>query len=274
VLQEEAADDMYLLYAYAQAVPPPLDGTLFPESPIYCAREFATVARILGRGSESLRLLELLQKMTCVFLAEGQPNTEALKYFHRQVLSFKRKLRVGQCSRQDRIYEAIRLTGRLYADALLSNMEFSQASSFSTQRYNSSSEHAASPVVFVEIVRHLMHTDLDRMWGALSGILFFVVMVAGAAARRAQVEDLTEAADLVNEREAEEARRWLAAVAVRCSIILGFEHGGVLLGTLKTMLYIQDKLSGRRRVAIGPDRRAAPQNGFGDFAWEFLAGEK
>jgi predicted alternative tryptophan synthase beta-subunit len=116
------------------------------------------------------------------------------------------------------------------------------------------------------------------MWGGLSGILFFIVLVAGASAKRAQVKELTEAADLVKERQEDEARRWLAAVAVRCSIVMGFEHGGSLLGTFKNMLCIQDKLSGRDKIlrqdVIGPDRRAAPQHGFGDFAWDFLAEDK
>ena len=75
-------------------------------------------------------------------------------------------------------------------------MDFSQASSFSTQR-DDSGEHIGSPAAFVEIVHHLMQTDLDRMWGGLSGVLFFIVMVAGASARKAQAKELTEAADLV-----------------------------------------------------------------------------
>jgi len=266
---------MYLLYAHSWATPPPLNGTLFPESPIYCGDGFGTVNKILGRGSDSLRLLELLQKMTCMFQAEGPSKAAALGYFHRQVQSFESKLHTNKSSRPDRIYEAIRLAARIYADALVGNMDFSQASSFSTQRDQSRPENAGSPAAVVEIVRHLMHTDLDRMWGGLSGALFFVVMVAGAAAKRAQVTELTEAADLVHERQEDEARRWLAAVAVRCSIVLGFEYGGPVLGTLKNMLSIQDKLSGRDRhvqqVVIGPDRWAAPQHGFGDFALEFLA---
>lgn len=281
MLQENAADDMYLLYAQSRAAPPPSDQTLFPESPVYCGNDFGTVTKILGHGSDSLRLLELLRKMTSIFQAEGQLKPEMLSYFHRQVLSFKSKLRKGESTRPDRIYEAIRLAARMYADALMGNMDFSQASSFSTHRDDDRPEGAGRPAATVEIVRHLMHTDLDRMWGGLSGILFFIVMVAGAAAKRAQVKELTEAADLVHERQEDEARRWLAAVAVRCSIILGFEYGGAVLGTLKTMLCIQDKLSGRnkyqrvRQVAIGPDRRqAAPQSGFGDFAWEFLAEDK
>lgn len=271
---------MYLLYANSRAASPLSNGTLFPESPLYCGREFVTVGQILGPTSESLRLLELLRKMTCVFQAEDLSNTEALSYFHRRVMSFKSKLRTNVPSRQDRTYEAIRLTARVYADALVGNVDFSQASSHPTQRDDPNEQYVESPSAFVEIVRNLMHTDLDRMWGGLSGVLFFIVMVAGAASKGAQVKELTEAADLMAERQEEEARRWLAAVAVRCSIILGFEHGGALLSTLQTMLYIQDKLSGRNRhklmreVAVGPERETASQSGFRDFAWEFLAEDR
>ena len=278
VLQETAADDIYLIYAHSRAAPPPSDGTLFPESPIYCGYGFGTVSKILGPGSDSMRLLELLQIMTWMFQTEGQSKAAALGYFHRQVISFKSKLRTGESSRSGRIYEAIRIAARIYADALVGNMEFSQASSFSTQRNDSRSEHVASPAAYVEIVQHLMHTDLDRMWGGLSGILFFIVMIAAASAKLVQVKELTEAVDLMIERQEDEARRWLAAVAVRCSIVLGFEHGGSLLGTLENMLCIQDKLSGRnktvRHLVIGPDRRPLPQPGFVDYAWEFLAEDK
>ena len=278
VLQEDAADDTYLLYAYSRAALPPTNGTLFPESPIYCGDGFGTVAKILGRGSDSLRLLELLQKMTFMFQAEGPSKAAALGYFPRQVLSFKSRTRSSEPSNPGHIYEAIRLTARIYADALVGNIEFSQAISFSTQRDDSGTEHFGSSAAFVEIVHHLTQTDLDRMWGGLSGILFFIVMVAGASAKKAQVKELTEAADLANERQQDEARRWLAAVAVRCSIVLGFEHGGSLLGTLTNMLCIQEKLSGRdkivRQAVIGPDRRNTPQHGFGDFAWDFLAEDK
>jgi hypothetical protein len=278
ILQEDAADDIYLLYAYSRAALPPTNGALFPESPIYCGDGFGTVAKILGRGSDSLRLLELLQKMTFMFQAEGPSKAAALGYFHRQVLSFKSRTRSSEPSRPGHIYEAIRLTARIYADALVGNIEFSQAISFSTQRDDSGTEQVGSPTAYVKIVHHLMQTDLDRMWGGLSGILFFIVLVAGASAKRAQVKELTEAADLVKERQEDEARRWLAAVAVRCSIVMGFEHGGSLLGTFKNMLCIQNKLSGRDKIlrqdVIGPDRRAAPQHGFGDFAWDFLAEDK
>ena len=275
VLQEDQADDMYLIFAQMRTTTTPSNDMLFPESPVYCGRKYRTVAHNLG-ASESLTLLETLRRMTCVFQAHDGPNIEVLKYLHSQVWDVESELPEGIPSRQDRMNEAIRLTARVYADALVGNVNFSQASSFPSR----SQGHAEHPAAFVEIVRHLRHTDLDRVWGGLSGVLFWITLVAGAAAKKARTKDIKEAADLAIEREEEEARQWLAAVAVRCSIILGFEHGAATLGCLRNMLDIQDKLSRRnmeqrrrqqQQVLVGPGRKPAPPNGFGDFALEFLA---
>jgi hypothetical protein len=282
VLQEDPAEDMYLLFAQMRTTAPPSNEMLFPESPIYCGRKYRSVAQILG-PSESLTLLELLRRMTCVFLAHDGPNIEVLGYLHSQVWDVESGLPEGIPSRQDRINEAIRLTARVYADALVGNVNFSRASSFPTRTGSSTAQgHAEHPAAFVEIVRHLRHTDLDRVWGGLSGVLFWITLVAGAAAKKSKTKDINEAADLAIEREEEEARQWLAAVAVRCSIILGFEHSAATLGCLQNMLDIQNRLSRRdtkqrrrqqqqKQMAIGPGRKPVAPNGFGDFALEFLA---
>jgi len=278
VLQEGPADDMYLLFAQMRTSTPPSNDMMFPESPIYCGRRYSTVAQTLG-ASESLTLLELLRRMTCVFQAHDSSNNEVLKYLHSQVWDFESELPEGMPSRQDRMNEAIRLTARVYADALVNNVNFSRASSFPSRTGHSTAQgHAEHPAAFVEIVRHLRHTDLDRIWGGLSGVLFWIALVAGAAAKKAKTKDINEAADLAIEREEEEARQWLAAVAVRCSIILGFEHGAATLGCLRNMLDIQNRLSRRclkqqrrQQVIIGPGRKPVAPNGFSDFALEFLA---
>jgi hypothetical protein len=252
VLQEDPVDDMYLRFAQMQTTTPPSNDMLFPESPVYCGRKYRTVAQILG-ASESLTLLELLRRMTCVFQAHDSSNTEVLKYLHSQVWDFESELPEGIPSRQDRMNEAIRLTARVYADALAGNVNFSRASSFPMRTDCSAAQgHAERPAAFVEIVRHLRHTDLDRVWGGLSGILFWITLVAGAAAKKARTKDINEAADLAIEREEEEARHWLAAVAVRSSIILGFEHSAATLGCLLNMLDIQNRLShGAAAAAAG-----------------------
>jgi hypothetical protein len=275
VLQEETADDMYLLFAQMRTTTPPANDMLFPESPIYCGRKYRIVAQLLG-ASESLTSLEMVRRMTCVFLGHEGPNVEVLKYLHGQVWDVESECPEGVPSRQDRMNEAIRLTSRLYADALVGNVSFSHASSFPTRPSSLAEQgHAEHPAAFVEIVRHLRHTDLDRVWGGLSGVLFWISLVAGAAAKKAKLKDINEAGDLAIEREEEEARQWLAAVAVRCSIILGFEHSTATLGCLQNMLDIQARLSRsdmkQRQVVVGPARESVSSKGFGDFALEFLA---
>lgn len=265
VLQEEVANDTYLRYAQERAAPPP-DDQMFPESPIYCGRQYATVSKILG-ASESLALLDLLRKVTWVYQAHEEPDFKALKYFHSEIMRFGSGSQASEPLRMVRTREAIRLTARLYADALVENVHFSRAPR----------NAAGRPARFVEIVGHLKHTDLDRVWGGLSGILFWIVLVVGAAANRSRVENASVSTDQGSGQEEEEARQWLAAVAVRCSIILGFEHGHAVLGSLRNVLDVQDRLERRqcrRKAMVGPERRGMPQNGFGDFAWDFLAEDK
>ena len=279
VLQEDPADDMYLLFAHTRTTTLPTNEMLFPESPVYCGQRYSTVAQKLG-ASESLTLLELLRDMTCVLQVQDAPNIEILKYLHGKVWKVESALPESVPSRQDRTNEAIRLTARLYADALVRNVSFSQASSFPVQNGSPTTQgHTARPATFVDIVRQLRHTELDRIWGELSGVLFWITLVAGAAAKGAKVKDINEAADLAIEREEEEARQWLTAVAVRCSVILGFEHGTATLGCLRNMLDIQNRLSRsdakqrqrrRQRMSIGPVGTPVSPNGFGDFAREFL----
>ena len=132
----------------------------------------------------------------------------------------------------------------------------------------------------------LMRTDLSFCWDHLAGVLFWVSLVAGAAANPGP---------MANEERVgvdEDTRKWLTAVAVRCCIVLSFEYGHAVLETLKRMVSIETVL-GQSVSASGsktpestsrPSTSAEPEHptlgpieppplhmGFQDFAQEFMS---
>lgn len=110
-------------------------------------------------------------------------------------------------------------------------------------------------------------------------MLFWVALVAGAAAKRAFNDDPKQSTTSARKQQEDAASRLLAAVAVRGSIVFGFEQGPAVLGTLSNMLDLQYRLSGRSgrakgRAVFGPETLFGRQSGFSDFAEEFRSVEE
>lgn len=122
------------------------------------------------------------------------------------------------------------------------------------------------------------------MWDHLIGVLFWATLLAGAAANPGPI------ANEEREGEDEDARKWLAAITVRCCIVLCFEFGGPVLETLKRTIAIQSLLVGggeqrnvevnrqRTWTEVDVERRSSQsveppssQRGFADFAQEFMS---
>ncbi|KAF2234923.1 hypothetical protein EV356DRAFT_140247 [Viridothelium virens] len=54
-------------------------------------------------------------------------------------------------------------------------------------------------------------------------------------------------------RRRAEARKWLVALAIRCSVLLGFSHGVPLMGSLRRLIMVQGLLGwGGRRMSASP----------------------
>ena len=184
------------------------------------------------------------------------------------------------------MFEAVRLASLIYAQALANKIPFSKAAS-QVRSSNSltENEEQAEPMP-IKIKKALMRTDVSYCWDHLAGVLFWVTLIAGAAANPGPLAN----EDRIGEDE--DARKWLTAVAVRCCIVLSFEYGQSVLETLKRLLAIEtvlgqtgvDKDTSAAEAVVdaatygevgqqifGPVEPPPSQRGFADFAEEFLS---
>ena len=80
--------------------------------------------------------------------------------------------------------------------------------------------------------------------------------VAGSMQRPSPTASSVVARSSLTDEEARSragARKWLVALAIRCSVLLGFSHGVPLMGTLRNMIRVQRLLGwGGRRMSASP----------------------
>lgn len=194
------------------------------------------------------------------------------------------------------VYEALRLVGMVYAFALTYELPFSQAAAAlpnsgevrehdrpssnigATRHTTTNSSSSVSPedslggfgspgspgvAMHIRIKNALSRTNITDCWGPMNGVLFWIVIVAAASANpeRIRSPDTSPTESAKDEEEFEEARKWLTAIAVRCSILLGFEHGGAVLETLKRLVGIEQALkkADQERRSAATDSSSASQ---------------
>lgn len=266
-----------------------------PESPIYCRSSgFQTVARVFQPHSATLDLLNTVRHLGDAFdiqrelspafdrsTSTREPGDQDVSALCNKVFSFQAAVDEDFDNVSERYtYEAIRLTSRVYAHALTRKMPFSQAA-IDLQAWSAlfaNSDDACLPLP-VQIKLALMRTDMSVCWGHMAGVLFWVALVASAAAssKTSQADE-----DVGSD---EDTQRFLAAITVRCCIVLSFEHGSSVLGTLKRLVNVQNILAGAEtgsRIVstdaastlssslYGPLGLPGLQRGFVDYAQEFL----
>lgn len=195
---------------------------------------------------------------------------------------------VAQNTADAHVFEAIRLASCVYIHALAYGMPISHAAAalryregVETQPSDTSTTAAGSPraanrfaPIHVRIQAALQSTVVEELWGPLAGVLYWVVLVGCAAASNngpgggrpgdSRVgdpggADISAQTDRHTELEEHEAHRWLTAVLVRCTVILGFEHNAAILRTLTRFVGIQRMLDQKRgeRGEGGDEQRPA-----------------
>lgn len=103
----------------------------------------------------------------------------------------------------------------------------SRPSISSTLSSSSSSTYFPSPVpapsgptaLLTNLKTAVQNSDLSDCWADMAGVLFWISLVAGAASRRSE----------------KVLRKWYAALAMRCSIMLCFEHQEAIHASLLRM---------------------------------------
>lgn len=143
-------------------------------------------------------------------------------------------------------FEALRLTAVLFAFALSNGIPLSKAAPMLSEMPGF--QRQANPTACQILIKStLVRTDLSDAWGNMAGVLLWITLIAGASSNPDSPyhprSDENPSADGGRIGEEEEARKWLAAVAVRCSIILSFEYGGAMLETLKRLVGIEQILA-------------------------------
>jgi len=212
-------------------------GRWWPESPVFCGP--GSVTRTSGRlGSVLDDVRELAE---CLRTSKGYDGQEERIALIAERITGAEPAVGGEdgATGEHAKNEAIRLTSQLFANAIITRRPLSAVAA----------THHPSPAI--QIAHALERTNLDDCWGAQAGVLFWITLVAGAAAASPSATEPLASHDITAE---ERARKWLAAVTVRCEILLVFAHGDAVLGTLARMAEIQRLLA----RGSGPGARATP----------------
>lgn len=265
-LRETQPERDFVIWARKQKTQPPSNNyDSIPESPLYCRPSgYHTLHKAIAPSSRIYSLLSDARDLTNAFLAPSSTSQQTMQDIHTRILALQPGAELPFPSLPDRnTYEAIRLTTLLYSQSLCTRTPFS---SLHHQQHPQQQQNGAPPP-HIPIKTALQKTNTSDCWGHLAGILFWIALVAGASAN----PGLLDETDRVGEEE--DGRKWLAAVAVRCSIVLSFEFGGAMLGTLERLVRVEGLLAGREEEWGGMGKVGmvvgGGQKGFADFAWEF-----
>ena len=309
-LRETEPDPIYARYARQHRAVSHNTSRQIPESPLYVRPTgYETIKRAVQETSPTFHLLELLRRIPAAFLQEENNPLGALPGAISSVTSLRDQIfalpssdTLAFPSTHTRCqYEALRLTALVYSHALASRIPFSSASAQLSRVYNSSTAHCnlssdhlhnsdiGSLSWHILIKTALIRTNLSDCWGHMAGVLFFITLIAGACAN--PDSDCNKSRRELSVEE-EEGRKWLAAITVRCSIVLSFEFGEVVLETLKRLVSIERVLgegggsSSRSSLryddgdagikvhgrSYGPAEVPLAQHTFADYAQDFMAG--
>lgn len=172
----------------------------------------------------------------------------------------------------DWTYEACRIAAVIQAIAITRRIPLSQACavaakwqahppassaySYSASPYSSSYLHPAPPRPYrADSVFHtpsppadspllpssplhalraaLDRSDLSNCWDDMAGVLLWVALVGGAAARPGEAARLGDWL----------LRKWLVAMSVRCSIVLAFGHGAAVVSAQRRLLRVTERIA-------------------------------
>ena len=290
-LREMQPLEEFVRYANLQDTRVPTHTRAMPESPIYCrAIGFLTIHKAVSPESEIHSLLDAVRVLTNHFLkVECRPD-ETTTSLRDKIFAFSPCTDMDFKDMNERYtYESIRLTSRVFAHALVRRLPFSQAAKELCGRGRSASsaprmlkpgsldENTPTPI---QIQYALMRTDTSFCWGQMAGVLFWVSLVASATANPGPFTDEWRVG------VDEDARKWAAAIAVRTCVVLSFEYGNLVLGTVKRMVDIETALANPDAEVFDSVAHAGPastmqqtssstetpglQRGFSDFAHDFL----
>lgn len=274
-LRETLPYQDFIVFASKQNTKVPSDtNKRLPESPVYYRPQgFTTLSTVLEPSGSTHTMLDLLRVLTSKCFVEtkqdttrtpspfrtvrfGSPSddTETVSTLRHKIFAMEpcHDLEFKDMNARYK-YEAIRLAALIYTQALTTKTPFSKAAKQLTRPGHAPPTLLDSTTPLpIQIRNALMRTDTSECWDQLAGVLFWICLVAGAAANPGPLAN--------EDREGidEDARKWVTAVGVRCCIVLSFEYGHAVLETLKRFVAIERTLATKRTKETSPPAATPP----------------
>ena len=218
-----------------------------PESPLFCPREgFRTIGPGKACSKAAFDVVCHMRNLTDAFVsrytvvsveADGDDHTayrERVARIRRHIFALPSAEAPDSGVHQDWVYECCRIAAIIYTAAIAYRVPFSIATTV-IQALDDSARHVSHPSsdLVDALYRAYNKSDVGDLWGAMSGVLFWVTLV-GAAAARASVGGTAQ-----SQRRATWVRRCLVMSASRAMLKLVFPHPVPTLRAQKRMSLVQ-----------------------------------
>jgi len=224
IIRECQPDPTYLDYFDNLASSPPLLLTRTAESPLYAPHRehFYHIFRSKHTTPGLYELCCDMRELTDLTLRSvSDPCYDELFTITKAKELLERVQRLtpvpANAPTTDQIYESCRLASLIYSTAIVKRISFSAASTMYPDQ--------PQPLILL-LEQALRRSDASSCWDQLAGVMLWVACV-GAAAARGMKE-----------------RRWLVTVAMRCSVLMAFEHGQAVLGGMRRLIGVMELWTG------------------------------
>jgi len=247
------------------------DGHPIPESPIFCPwLDFATIPDDLCCSTATCALLRDMRDLTDLFLSCNAAfgTSRATSAMHtncidsgdtdykskaaevqKRLMSLPSAHTPGLATSRDWVYEACRIAALIYTASIVFRLPFSVTA-----------DPRRNPLVFEAefcsradagrslrttrlsnaLYEALNRTDVNNVWGNMSGVLYWVCAVGAAAARSPATVNMKRHLSSPTEANAIWIRRCLALISMRVLALLVFDHAIPILRAQKTLLKVQE----------------------------------
>lgn len=214
-----------------------------PESPLYCPRsEYFTILQSKQFSPQIYDLLCDMRDLTIIYFSTTEPDivgpceatyvpASTLASIIGRSLARQPATLPGTPVWNNWVYESCRLTALIYCHMLCQRSQLPIAISFPL---NSALVH--------DLHMALAKTDTSDCWGDMAGVLYWCTLVGGAA-----MLDVLENSNMkgwekgdTSYEKNETCRRWLSILAVRLSVVIGFQHSDIVRTTLMRFVRIRN----------------------------------
>jgi hypothetical protein len=238
ILQEQKPNPLHVSYCESTPLDPNCSRESISESPLFSIGSdpevFQRSARCTPSTLELLSDIQTMLELVCLEQGFGQQRPVAMIYLYRQIIQCPPAAKIsltGTLSVHEWMYEAVRVTAVIQATAIIQRISLSKAIVYIWEHRvcsptNTCSEEllaaleASRPETLLSNLKTVLdNTNLADVWEDMAAVLLWIALVIGAASHRS---------DKV-------LRNWFCALAVRTSILLGFDQPEAVRATMLRM---------------------------------------